>query len=198
MAKQQVAGLLLAAGAGTRFGRPKALVELGGETLAERAVRTLRDGGCAPVIVVLGAEQERVRGRLPAEVHPVYAADWPEGMGASLRAGLAATPGTADAVLVHLVDLPGVDDRTVAALAARAHPTVVARAAYRGRPGHPVLFGTEHITDIGASLHGDAGARGWLAGRGDIEHVECGEFGDDADVDTPEALRHGLEHGRWG
>ena len=84
------AGLLLAAGAGRRMGRPKALVELDGEPLVVRALRTLAEGGAAPVVVVLGARADEVRAVLPAGVRRVEAPDWAEGMGASLRAGLAA------------------------------------------------------------------------------------------------------------
>src|SRR6516165_8357289 len=81
----RVAGILLAAGEGSRLGRPKALVELGGQTLAERGVRLLRDGGAEPVLVVTGA--------VPVQVHgarTVYNPDWRAGMGTSLAAGLRA------------------------------------------------------------------------------------------------------------
>ncbi len=87
-----VAGLLLAGGAGRRFGGPKALVRLDGELLVERGVRLLRDGGCAPVVVVLGAQAERVRAVAELPI-VVVAEDWATGMGASLRAGLAALAG---------------------------------------------------------------------------------------------------------
>ena len=90
------------------MGGPKALVELDGEPLVRRALRVLADGGCAPCVVVLGAAADAVRAILPADVTAVEAPDWAEGMGASLRAGLAALPPDVDAVLVHLVDLPGV------------------------------------------------------------------------------------------
>src|SRR5688500_1712269 len=82
----QVAGLLLAAGAGRRMGRPKALVE----DWLVRAVTTLREGGCARVLVVLGASADEARLLLQGEdVDVVVAEDWVEGMGASLSAGLA-------------------------------------------------------------------------------------------------------------
>ena len=77
------------------MGRPKALVELDGEPLVSRALRTLAEGGAAPVVVVLGARADEVRAVLPAGVRPVEAPDWADGMGASLRAGLAALEGTA-------------------------------------------------------------------------------------------------------
>ena len=83
----RVAGLLLAAGSGSRFGAPKALVELDGQTLVDRGVALLRDGGCDPVIVVLGALIVPVEG---AQV--VVAQDWAEGMSASLRAGRSRAP----------------------------------------------------------------------------------------------------------
>ena len=79
------AGLLLAAGEGRRLGRPKATLELDGERLVDRGVRTLRDGGCSPVLVVAGAAQIEVIGAVV-----VPNPDWRDGMGSSLRAGLAA------------------------------------------------------------------------------------------------------------
>ncbi|NGO73607.1 nucleotidyltransferase family protein, partial [Streptomyces boncukensis] len=87
-----IAGLLLAAGGGRRLGgRPKALLPYRGRPLVEHAVRVLREGGCAPVYVVLGAAAEEVweRARLPGAVL-VDNPGWPAGMGTSLRAGLAA------------------------------------------------------------------------------------------------------------
>ncbi len=187
-ASGRCAGVLLAAGAGRRFGGPKALVELDGEALLARAVRVLREGGCAPVIAVLGAQAAKARTLLPGDAVPVVAQDWDEGMGASLRAGLAALPGhapDADAALVHLVDLPGAGAPVVARLAALAATDAVARAAYLGVAGHPVLFGRRWWQQIAEGASGDAGARRWLAGRRDLRLVECGDLGSGHDVDRP-------------
>ncbi|GAB2975100.1 nucleotidyltransferase family protein [Amycolatopsis acidiphila] len=178
------AGLLLAAGAGRRFGRPKALVELDGEPLVRRALRVLADGGCAPVRVVLGAQAEDALKLLPDPSLAVFAEDWETGMGASLRAGLRALP-EADAVLVHLVDLPRVDARVIARLAALASPDAVVRAAYDGVPGHPVLFGRKWWAEVADSASGDRGARDWLRTRDDLRLVECADIGSGFDVDTP-------------
>ena len=116
------------------MGGPKALVELDGEPLVRRALRVLADGGCAPCVVVLGAAADAVRAILPEGVTAVEAPDWAEGMGASLRTGLAALPPDVDAVLVHLVDLPGVTAAAVARLAARRGPD---NPAPRGLPRPP-------------------------------------------------------------
>lgn len=184
-------GLLLAAGAGRRMGRPKALVP----GWLDHALAALHDGGCDRVTVVLGAAADEVRGVLG--VSPAYrpddavvvADDWEQGMGASLRAGIAAAP-HAPAVLVHLVDLPDVDHRVVRrVLAAADGPGVLARAAYgdpdRPTLGHPVLLGADHLPGVAAAAEGDAGARGYLRGR-DVRAVWCGDLADGADVDTPQ------------
>jgi nicotine blue oxidoreductase len=170
------------------MGLPKALVEIAGEPLVRRALRALTDGGVAPVVVVLGARAADVRAVLPPRVEAVEAADWADGMGASLRAGLAALHGRAEAAVVHLVDLPGVPAAAVARLAAVAGPDVLARAAYAGRPGHPVLLGRAHWAAVRAAAVGDAGARGYLFGRTDVRLVECGDLAVPDDVDTPEQL----------
>ena len=173
------------------MGRPKALVPLGGEPLVRRAVRVLEEGGCAPLVVVLGAAADEVGALLPAGARPVVAADWPEGMGASLRAGLGAVEEldpAPDAVLVHLVDLPGVTPAAVARLAGHSGPDALVRAAYAGRPAHPVLIGRAHWPGVRAAATGDAGARSYLAGHPDLVLVECGDLAVPDDVDTPEQL----------
>jgi nicotine blue oxidoreductase len=177
------------------MGRPKALVALDGEPLVRRAVRVLADGGCGPLVVVVGAAAEEVEALLPAGVRAVVADGWAEGMGASLRAGLAALEAlepVPDAALVHLVDLPGVTAAAVARLAARSGPDALVRAAYAGRPAHPVLLGRAHWPGVRAAATGDAGARGYLAGHPDLELVECGDLAEPDDVDTPEQLAEAL------
>jgi nicotine blue oxidoreductase len=142
--------------------------------------------------VVLGAAADQVAELVPGDVRTVLAPDWAEGMGASLRAGLDALdalPGSA--ALVHLVDLPGVGAAAIerlAAAAVEAGPDVLARAAYHGVPGHPVLLGRAHWAGVRAAARGDAGARGYLAGHPALRLVECGDVADPGDVDTPAAL----------
>ena len=169
------------------MGGPKALVELDGEPLVRRALRVLDEGGCAPIVVVVGAAAAAVRAVLPPDVTVVEAADWAEGMGASLRAGLAALT-EVDAALVHLVDLPGVTPAAVARLAAGACPATLRRAAYDGRPAHPVVLGRDHWAAVAAVAIGDAGARDYLKGHPALEVVECSDVAAPDDVDTPDAL----------
>src|ERR1700761_8576075 len=110
-----VAGLILAAGAGRRYGMPKALVAYRGKLLVQRAADTLREAGCARTVVVLGAQAERVRAAAPDLPETVDNPDWPTGMGSSLRIGLrplsAGKP--ADAAVVLLVDMPAVTSEAV-------------------------------------------------------------------------------------
>ena len=178
-------GLLLAAGAGRRMGTPKALVhDADGTSWLRRSVAALLDGGCTPVHVVLGAGAEEaltLLADLPVEV--VVADDWDEGMGASLRAGLLAV-GDTDAVLVSLVDLPDVGAPVVArVLAAGTGRAVLARAAYDGEAGHPVLLGADHLAPLVATLHGDVGAKPYLAAH-EVALVECGDLATGADRDS--------------
>jgi CTP:molybdopterin cytidylyltransferase MocA len=181
-----VEGLLLAAGAGRRMGMPKALVSDQAGSWLTRAVETLRDGGCAPITVVLGAEAERARVLVDElDVAVVVADDWAEGMGASLRAGLRSLSGSADdGVVVSLVDLPDLVPEVVSRViaAAEAGPAALARASYDGRPGHPVVLGRDHWLGVAAEAQGDQGARSYLATR-DVELVECGDLATGADVD---------------
>lgn len=185
----RVHGLLLAAGAGTRMGMPKALVRDGsGEPWLTRSVAVLRAGGCSSVTVVLGAGGDDAAALLAddPEVTVVRCADWASGMGASLRAGLEALAGSSadDAALVHLVDLPDVTAPVVARVLAAAEKASLARAAYDGQPGHPVLLGRAHWTPVAAAAVGDRGARDYLAAHADqVVLVECGDLATGVDVD---------------
>lgn len=179
-----VTGLLLAAGAGSRMGMPKALVHDEHGSWLVRAVRVLREGGCPRVVVVLGAGADEAEPLVTglSGVTAVHSDDWASGMGASLATGLAAADG--DAVLVHLVDLPDVTSAVVArVLAAGAGASTLARASYDGRPGHPVLLGRDHWTGVADSATGDRGARDYLA-RHATALVECGDLAQGHDVDT--------------
>jgi CTP:molybdopterin cytidylyltransferase MocA len=197
MAEARIAGLLLAAGAGRRMGLPKALVRDGddGAAWVTRSARTLAAGGCDPVLVVVGARAAEVSALVPPTARVVGAPGWAEGMGASLRAGLQAVTAAAAAepepdvvaVLVGLVDTPGVTPQVVARLVAHASEAGaagLARATYEGVPGHPVVLGRAHWSAVAAQAAGDAGARGYLAGR-TVSAVECGDVGDGRDIDSP-------------
>ena len=174
------AGLVLAAGEGRRFGGPKAPFVLDGERLVDRAVRVLREAGCDPVAVVLGAWVGDVPG---ADV--IVNDDWPTGMGSSLRRGLEHLGPDVDRVLVSLVDLPGLTSDAVRRLVAAesADPREsLASATYDGVRGHPVLLGRAHWAGVAATATGDRGARAYLAEH-DVTAVEVGDVADDADLD---------------
>ncbi|WP_418959891.1 nucleotidyltransferase family protein [Streptomyces tritici] len=194
-ARPRIAGLLLAAGAGRRLGgRPKALLPHRGRPLVEHAAAALREGGCAVVHVVLGASAERVRERaaLPGCVL-VENPEWAQGMGSSLRAGLASLDGAAlDAVLVGLVDQPGIGARAVARVrSAYRSRADLAAASYGGRRGHPVLFGADRWAAVAAGAVGDQGARAYLrAHRDAITLVDCSDVAEPYDIDTEADLAH--------
>lgn len=179
-----VVGLLLAAGSGERFGGPKALArDDDGTSWLLRSVQALR--ACDEVVVVVGAEAERVAALLPMSVSRVRADDWAEGMGASLRAGLRALSSTThDVALVTLVDLPDVDAAVVARLVGEVRgPADLLRAAYAGVAGHPVVIGRDHWTGVVTTASGDRGARDYLASRA-VTLVECGDLATGLDVDS--------------
>lgn len=179
------AGLLLAAGEGSRLGRPKATLELDGERLVDRGVRMLRDAGCSPVLVVAGAEPVEVIGAVV-----VPNAGWRAGMGSSLRAGLAALPPDCPAVVVALVDQPLVTAAAVRRLiAAYRDGAEIAVATYGGAPRNPVLLGARHFAAAAESAVGDRGARDYLrAHPGLFTRVPCDDVAAPDDIDTPEDL----------
>lgn len=170
------------------MGAPKALVRgADGIPWLVAARSTLRAAGCDRVLVVLGAQAE-VAGELLDDAEHVVAADWADGMSASLRAGLAAAAeGPEDAVLIHLVDLPDVGADVMRRVLEHSAPDALVRAGYGGTPGHPVLVGRDHWPALLTGLQGDQGARAYLAHHG-ATLVECGDLATGADVDTPEGL----------
>jgi nicotine blue oxidoreductase len=181
----RVAGLVLAAGEGSRFGGPKALVELDGERLVDRAARRLREGGCAPVCVVTGAVAVEVPGATT-----VVNEEWETGMASSLRTGLAALPESADAVVISLVDQPGIGADVVARLVGRlheGHPLVV--ATYERQPRNPVGVARRLWAAVSASAVGDEGVRAFIREHPEqVDAVECADIADPTDVDTPADL----------
>jgi CTP:molybdopterin cytidylyltransferase MocA len=180
------AGLLLAAGEGSRLGTPKALVEIGGTRLVDRGVRMLHEAGCTPIVVVTGAARVDVAGAVV-----VHNPEWRTGMGSSFRAGLSALAPDCPAVVVALVDQPNVTAEAVLRLrAAYDDGARVAVAAYGGRPRNPVLIAREHFAEAAGYAKGDVGAREFLRARSDlVVPVPCDDVADPGDIDTPEDLR---------
>jgi CTP:molybdopterin cytidylyltransferase MocA len=177
----EVTGIVLAAGAGTRAGGPKALLRMpDGTPWVELSVAALLGGGCSRVIVVLGAQAPAVRPLVPADdrVTTVVAMEWEAGMSESLRIGLAAADG--EAALITLVDLPelpvGVVERVLSAEGA------LRQATFGGRPGHPVYIEAEHWVPLAATLSGDRGARAYLVEHG-VSEIECADLWDGNDHD---------------
>ncbi|MCW3012440.1 MAG: molybdopterin-guanine dinucleotide biosynthesis protein MobA [Solirubrobacterales bacterium] len=191
-------GVLLAAGAARRFGSPKQLAELDGRPLVLHALgRMLCLARLERVLVVVGAHGDAVAATLEEAgwegVEVVRCPDWEEGMGASLRTGVAAAARAgADAVLVHLADLPRVTPHVMSRVLETACDArgdllgVPARASYGGEDGHPVVLPAELFPGV-AALRGDTGARELLAGPGTLR-FEAGHLADPTDVDTPETL----------
>lgn len=168
------AGLVLAAGEGRRFGGPKAPYVLDGERLVDRAVGVLHAGGCDRVVVVLGAWV----GEVP-DADVVINPGWADGMGSSLRCGLAALA-DADRAVLTLVDLPGLTAAAVRRV--RESSGDLVQAGYGGRRGHPVILGREHWDGVAELAVGDRGARDYLRTHPPVL-VEVGDLatGDDLD-----------------
>jgi molybdenum cofactor cytidylyltransferase len=180
--------MVLAAGGGRRFGGGKLLAELDGRPLLEHALDAMLGVPAIDrVVAVLGAGADELRSSVDlGGVDVVVCRDWPEGISASLRAGVAELA-DAEAIVITLGDQPLITSQVIAAILDRIDsPAPAARATYRGRPGHPVLI-KRKLFDRVLELRGDAGARDLLAGAGVLE-VECGHLSRPDDVDTVEDL----------
>jgi len=194
----KVAGLVLAAGGGSRFGQPKAEVEVGGRRLVDLAIQACVVAGLDPVVVVLGAvwppsleAVERQDGD-SADIRLVDNTDWATGMASSLRAGLAAVEEdlAIDAVVVTLVDTPGVGAGHLRRIgsALREGATAVV-ATYEGNARTPVGLTRQVWADVTQTVAGDQGARRWLRAHPHlVTEAECADLGSWTDIDTPADL----------
>ncbi len=176
-------GIVLAAGAGSRYGMPKALaVGADGVPWLDRVVAALVAAGCAPVLVMLGAAPDAP---VPGTARPRTVADWEAGLSSSLRAGLAAAAETdADAAVLVPVDVPDIPAVVIERLlrASGGGRDALARAVFDRRPGHPVVLGRAHWVSAAAAASGDQGAGPYLVRRGALS-VECADLWHGHDVD---------------
>jgi len=184
-----VSGIVLAAGAGRRLGRPKADLLVGGQRLVDRAVDTLRAGGCAEVLAVLRSEQAAAK-----NARTVVNPEPDRGMGSSLRCALAelASDPRSAACVVLLVDLVDVHPAEVAAVIER-HRAGAAIVAVRraGQRSHPVLVSRQWYAEFAAAAEGDQGGRDFFARR--LRDTSFVDYPDPiTDIDTTEDLRRAL------
>lgn len=183
-----IGGIVLAAGAGRRFGPgPKQLAPLEGKPLLQHAVDAMLGATAVfPLTIVLGAHAGAVAPAIaPGDGEVVVCKNWEEGMSAGLRAGLKAL-GDVEWAIVTLGDQPRITSQVIAAVADRAEETtarsVAVRATYGGAPGHPVAFHHGLFGEL-RSLRGDRGARD-LLGRVPVKTIEVGHLCSATDVDT--------------
>jgi molybdenum cofactor cytidylyltransferase len=181
--------IVLAAGASTRFGSPKQLVRLNGRPLLHLAVSRAVEVAGQAVTVVLGANAAELAPLLrhtPAAV--AINRDWAEGMGSSVRVGVARVPAAADAALLMLADQPAVTAEDLRRLVAtwRRQPQCIVAAHYAGTVGVPAIFPREDFPAL-CALRGDAGARVLLK-RGGARVVRMALQSAAIDIDTPEDL----------
>ncbi|MCC6777011.1 MAG: molybdopterin-binding/glycosyltransferase family 2 protein [Hyphomicrobiales bacterium] len=190
---RRICAIVLAAGRSTRMGGPnKLLAEIARRPLVRIAAEEALASQAAPVIVVTGHQRDKVEAKLAGlAVNLVHNPDFAEGLGTSLRAGIAAVPADADGVVVCLGDMPQVDAALINRLIAAFDPdrgALVVVPTFEGKRGNPVLWSRRFFPDL-LTIDGDVGARHLIGGYGEAV-VEVAVDGKAAlvDVDTPEAL----------
>jgi molybdenum cofactor cytidylyltransferase len=181
-----IAGVILAAGESKRMGQPKQLIEIGGKTMLNLVLDAALASALEPLYVVLGHEapsmREAVNGRAEVVVNP----DYREGMGSSVRAGVAALPPETSAAMFLLVDQPGITAAAINALLARSTPVNIVAPLVAGRRGNPAVFGRRWFSDLACAC-GDSGGRTIIEAH--PEALLLVEIDADLrDVDTPEDL----------
>ncbi|MDA0165035.1 nucleotidyltransferase family protein [Solirubrobacter ginsenosidimutans] len=180
------AGLILAAGAGTRFGeQTKQLADLRGKPLLQHAVDTM-NAALERVVVVLGHDADAIRAAIDfGDAAVVICEQWAQGQGYSLRAGVAVLA-DADAIAITLGDQPFITPEVITGALVQLEGYDAVRALYDGAPGHPVVL-SRTVMDAVPELGGDAGARELLA-RFNVHRWEAGGLASAVDVDTPDEL----------
>lgn len=178
--------LILAGGAGRRFGGGKLLADLSGAPVIRRVADRVAAAGLAEVVVVTGADDPGIRAALYGlDASIIHAPDWSEGMAATLRTGIAALAPEAAGVCTFLGDMPLVPAGLCGALVEAARQAgYAARPRCDGKPGHPVAFTRAAFADL-MRLDGDAGASALLAARaGEVAYCDTGDRGVLFDIDT--------------
>lgn len=185
--------IVLAAGAGVRFGGEKLLAPFRGRPLVQAAVACALRAPVDQVVVVLGCGADRVAPALEPLRDPrlrlVTAPDWDQGLAASLRAGVRSLPPDSAGCLVFLGDMPLIPpDLPIKVLAALADGAAAVQPICEGKPAHPAGFSSALYADL-ISLTGDAGAGALLRRRSDVVRLEVDDPGAVFDVDHPDDLR---------
>jgi molybdenum cofactor cytidylyltransferase len=197
-----IVGIILAAGASSRMGRPKALLPIGDDVFVTRVCRTLLDAGVDDLVVVAGAEHADVAAAIRDAGLPARVVENPrrrDGQLSSVLTGLAVAdrPGV-DAVLVHLVDVPLVRAATARAVLdgfLRTRAPIV-RPAVGDRHGHPVLFARRVFDDL-RRADPSSGAKAVVrAHAAEVCSIAVDDEGACEDVDTPEDLSRMQGHDR--
>ncbi len=187
-----ISAVLLAAGAGSRFGGGKLLAPFDGQTLIEATLSGLREAPVDEIIVMVGKRPEELRSVCePYGTRVVENPGWEKGMSTSVRAGLDALEPEARAAVFLLADQPLVGSGAVRRLVeAFERGADVAVATYGGAPRNPVLFARKVWPLVRRELSGDEGARRFIRRHPElVTQVPCDSVADPADVDTVEDLR---------
>ena len=181
----RITGIVLAAGASTRLGEPKQLVEHEGVPLVRRAMIAAREAGADPVIVVLGSHAQHIAAALEnlEGMHIVLNARWQTGMASSLARGLEAAIDS-DGALIMLADQPLVDSGVLRTLMDAFGPAKrIIASAYAGTLGVPIVVGKEHFGEL-MQLEGDRGAGPWLRTASGVTAIPVA--GANLDIDVAE------------
>jgi molybdenum cofactor cytidylyltransferase len=192
----RIAGILLGAGRGTRFGGGKLLAALPagafdvapGTPVGVAAARHLAAALPDSIAVVRGADIVLAQALREAGLRIVECIDADRGMGRSLACGAMAMS-QAEGFVVALADMPWIGPSTIRAVAdALAAGASIVVPRYRGARGHPVGFSGRHFAAL-CALEGDAGARSIVAAHADeLTALDVEDPGVVRDVDTPAAL----------
>jgi molybdenum cofactor cytidylyltransferase len=181
-----ICAIVLAAGKSERMGKPKALLPLRGKTFLENILAAISNSPVEETCVVVGHHRDEIEPHVKPPARLVFNPDYEQGMITSLQAGIRSLPSHTSGALLFLVDHPLVESETIKSLVRKVGPDRIVLPTFRGRRGHPVLFGSAILEEI-LGLSASQGANIVVHKDPDrIVEVSVNSPGILVDIDTPE------------
>jgi molybdenum cofactor cytidylyltransferase len=190
-----ISAIVLTGGKSERMGQPKALLRYKGQTFLERILSTIQSAGIDQIVTVVGHHRSEISAAFP-NVPLIFNPDYEQGMSTSVKAGIRAVPGGAQAIGIFLVDHPLISSGTIAGLVKEVGAGKIVVPSHEGRRGHPVFFPAELFSEI-LALGADEGLN--VVVRRDLTRlkvVPVNDMGVLQDIDTPEQFENLLRESR--
>lgn len=187
--QNRIAGIILAGGESKRMGRPKPLIDVGGKTFSQIIVEKLKSAGLRDISIVLGSDAENIKKDLNIKnIKTIINSNWRGGQISSLKAALKNVSSDTEALVVCLIDHPGVSVTTIDSIISEyllgGNDIVI--PVYAGRGGHPVVFGRRVFNDLMAASEKSGAREVVRSGKFRVARISLDDPFIRQDLDTPD------------